>query len=370
MAIRHPLQDILAPVLAPLALAYGGVTLLRRRLTERGVLPSRPPARPCVSVGNISWGGTGKTPVTDWLLDWAEARGLRPAVLTRGYGARPPCRPFPVTSDADPAHSGDEPLMLARRHPRALILADPDRNRAARAALASTDTAPDLFLLDDGFQHISTGRHLDLVLLDADDLSEGPASNWNRVLPAGTWREPAAALNAAGAFLLKAEPAAWPGLLPALRRRLLPFPRPVFAFRLRPRGLRLRGPSARAPHPASTLPGPYLLVSGVGNPDQVRASAEDFMGRPPAEHVIFPDHHDYVRDPDAAGRLRAPGLPVVCTAKDAVKLEALALPALYALEVEADFYAAAYPSGKEGPGFAAWWEAWWTSALSTPASRA
>lgn len=112
--------------------------------------------------------------------------------------------------------------------------------------------------------------------------------------------------------------------------------------------------------PASALPGPYLLTSGVGNPDQVRRSVEEFMGRPPKEHLIFPDHHDYARRPDDARRLAAPGLPVICTAKDAVKLASLNLPALYALEVKADFYAAAWPSGTGGPDFATWWNLWWT----------
>ena len=84
------------------------------------------------------------------------------------------------------------------------------------------------------------------------------------------------------------------------------------------------------------------------------------MGRPPKEHLIFPDHHDYARRPDDARRLAAPGLPVICTAKDAVKLASLNLPALYALEVKADFYAAAWPSGTGGPDFATWWNLWWT----------
>lgn len=371
MARRHPLQNTLAPLLLPLSRVYGGAALLRRRLAERGLPAARFFSRPCVSVGNISWGGTGKTPVTDWLLDWAGARGLRAAVLTRGYGAKAPFRPFPVTADASPAHSGDEPLMLARRHPDALILADPDRNRAARHALNDA-LPPDLFILDDGFQHLSTGRHLDLVLLDPDDLGDdlgdnsgdGPGSGWNRVLPAGTWREPAAALRAADAFLIKLDPAAWPDILPILRRRLAPFPRPLFAFRLSPQGLRAHGHGPLLP--ASAVSGPYLLTSAVGNPDQVRHSAEAFMGRAPEEHLVFPDHHGY-RRPEDARRLSAPGLPVLCTAKDAVKLGSLNLPALYALDVKADFYAAAGPgTDTQAPDFESWWNAWWASAPSLP----
>lgn len=367
MARRHPLQNVLAPLLLPLSLLYGGAALARRRLADHGFPSSRFFFRPCVSVGNISWGGTGKTPVTDWLLDWADARGLRAAVLTRGYGAKAPFRPFPVSADAHPAHSGDEPLMLARRHPGALILADPDRNRAARHALNDAHP-PDLFILDDGFQHLATGRHLDLVLLDADDLGDGPISSWNRVLPAGTWREPAASLHAAGAFVIKLDPAAWEDTLPGLRRRLAPFPRPIFAFYLHPRGLRACGQSSLLP--ADAVPGPYLLTSAVGNPAQVRRSVEAFMGRAPEEHLIFPDHHDYSR-PEDARRLSASGLPVLCTDKDAVKLCALNLPSLYALDVKANFYAAAWPdSDARGPGFEGWWNAWWASAPSLPHARA
>ena len=109
MADRHPLQNAFAPLLIPLSLAYGGAVKARRRMAGWGIPSPYLPPRPCVSVGNISWGGTGKTPVTDWLLDWADARNLRAVVLTRGYGAKAPFRPFPVTADADPAHSGDVP---------------------------------------------------------------------------------------------------------------------------------------------------------------------------------------------------------------------------------------------------------------------
>ena len=86
MAKRHPLQNILAPLLLPLSLLYGLGGSFRRHLARNGTLRQWKPPRPCISVGNISWGGTGKTPVTDWLLSQASKRNLRAAVLTRGYG--------------------------------------------------------------------------------------------------------------------------------------------------------------------------------------------------------------------------------------------------------------------------------------------
>lgn len=388
MAKRHILQDWLAPLLFPLSLLYGEMTVLRRAAKENNPLSGpaffgSPPV-PCVSVGNISWGGTGKTPVTGWLLDWAAARGLRAAVLTRGYGASPPDLPFFVKPDANVRQAGDEPLMLARRYPSAAIVVDPRRKRAAARLFLDAEKGgcrpPDLFILDDGFQHISMGRHLDLVLMDADDFRAGPRSNWNRVIPAGTWREPQSALSRAGAFLVKTTEQEWPGLAEAMVDRLAPCSRPIFAFTLRCRGLLYCSPSAEfasaeesehvspvkrisAPVPDAPLPDgpaePYLLVTGVGNPEQVKETAAAFMGTPPSRVVTFPDHHAYTRS-DAIV-LAACNMPVLCTAKDAVKLSGLGLPRLYALDVEADFFASLNDSSSTAPGiaFSAWWERWW-----------
>ena len=85
MAKRHPLQNILAPLLLPLSVLYGAAGSWKRARAK----VCWKPEHPCIAIGNISWGGTGKTPVTDWLLSWADRKSLRPAVLTRGYGAKP-----------------------------------------------------------------------------------------------------------------------------------------------------------------------------------------------------------------------------------------------------------------------------------------
>lgn len=384
MATRHILQDWLAPLLLPLSFIYGEIAALRRAARENNPVSGpaffgEPPV-PCVSVGNISWGGTGKTPVTGWLLDWAASCGLRAAVLTRGYRAQPPCLPFPVLPDTDVRLGGDEPLMLARRHPDASIMVDPRRARAAERLLLDAEEAgqrpPDLFILDDGFQHVAMGRHLDLVLMDAEDFQPGPRSNWNRVIPAGSWREPQSALAHAGAFLVKTTEEEWPGLAEAMTARLAPYGRPVFAFSLRCRGLLPCSPRAALssssapgaerippPTPETPLPdelsGPYLLVSGVGNPEKVKDTATSFMGAPPARVMRFPDHHAYSRA-DAI-LLSDYDMPIICTAKDAVKLSELGLPRLYALDVEADFFASLSDSSSTAPGipFPAWWGIWW-----------
>ncbi|HJD96526.1 tetraacyldisaccharide 4'-kinase [Mailhella massiliensis] len=360
MAKRHPLQNLLFPLLLPFSMLYGLGGLCRRALARRGTAKSWKPSRPCVSVGNISWGGTGKTPVTDWLLSHAERKGLRAAVLTRGYGARPSCLPLRVETGMDASECGDEPLMLAMRHPGAVVMVDPDRNRAGR--LLERDCPPDLYLLDDGFQHLSTGRDLDLVLLDKDDVRFRPApgrppSNWNRIIPAGSWREPVSALNDAGAFLIKAEPSEWPELVPALKERLRGFPRPVFAFCMEPSGLRPVGGCMDTPLVgASAVKGPYAFLCGIGDPSQALHTVVAFLGRAPEKVLAFPDHHDFSGEAES---LRSLGLPVVCTGKDSVKLASLSLPLpCFSLEVSARFFASL--GGGEDPAadFETWWEAW------------
>lgn len=373
MAKRHPLQDILAPLLLPLSLLYGLGGSLRRRLSRNGVLRQWKPPRPCISVGNISWGGTGKTPVTDWLLSQASKRGLRAAVLTRGYGAHPSSLPLRACSGVPASECGDEPLMLASAHPDAIVMVDPDRNRAGR--FLEEHDPPDFYLLDDGFQHLSTGRDLDIVLLDRDDvplepLSGRPPSNWNRVIPAGSWRERETALDDADVFLIKTVPDDWPALVPALKARLSRRPRPVFAFRMAPVGLRaldVRMTFADGTRygDASAVAGPYAFVCGIGDPSQALRTVTEFFHRPPETMLTFPDHHDFSKE---KATIEAPGLPVVCTGKDAVKLVPLdlAVPA-FSLEVSAEFFAslsaealAGVSSPEPETDFATWWNDWLT----------
>lgn len=272
---------------------------------------------PVVSVGNISWGGTGKTPLVDYLLDHTAQRRLRTAVLTRGYKAAPPELPFPVSNEDDPNQAGDEPLMLARRHPDTLVLVDPKRSRAA--AWAEKNAAPHLLFLDDGMQHLAIERDLDLVLLRPDDMLE----NWNRVLPAGTWREGKKALERADAFLMKADEQTLASLLPVIEKRLKPFNRPFFSFDLKPVGLTKLMPFGKTlPETMPDLGGEaYTFLCGTGNPSQVKQTAEALLKRPPAKELLFLDHHAYTgTDAEKAASF---GLPIVCTAKDAVKLTPL-----------------------------------------------
>jgi tetraacyldisaccharide 4'-kinase len=313
-------------------------------------------------VGNIAWGGSGKTPFVGWLLAWAERRGLKAVVLTRGYKARPGKEPLLVRGDSPPDRAGDEALMLARAFPRADVLAFPDRVRAAR--LAEQRLLPDLMILDDGMQHLAVRRDVDIVLLRPEDLRE----DWNRVIPAGPWREGADSLTCASVFAVKAGDEEFAHLRPLAEARLTGFRRPLFSFTLVPTGLRPLFPGmlfsgkeenadASPLEPERCFGRPYILFSGVGNPAGVATTAVRLLGRPPERHFVFADHHRYsLRDARALLAGASASLPIVCTAKDAVKIAPFAaffgaVP-VWVLETRLEFGPALFTDA----GFVDWWE--------------
>ncbi|EGB14800.1 tetraacyldisaccharide 4'-kinase [Pseudodesulfovibrio mercurii] len=355
------LQRVLYPLLRPFAWVYGGIMRVRAGLYRRGLLPGWEPPALTVSVGNIGWGGTGKTPVADWLLGWAESRSIPVALLTRGYRAKPQHLPYEVKPGALAEEAGDEPLMLARAHDSALVLVDPNRTRAGKSAMRTKK--PELIILDDGFQHMAVRRHVNLVLLRPDDLREG----WNRVIPAGSWREPEAALGRADAFMIKAGPKEFSQLKPRIEERLKRFGKPVFSFRLMPTGVRRVIGGERA---ADFGGAPYLLATGVGDPAQVRATAEGYLGYGPKAHRVFRDHHAYSkRDVEDLVReaARLGCTAILCTPKDAVKLGAMCTDQFWQFDLSLEFG----PSTMgERTTFAAWWDRRYDSFRLRRADRA
>ena len=354
MAKRHPVQNTLAPLLLPLSKLYGAGMAVRRKAYATGRLPAYRTPIPCISVGNISWGGTGKTPLIQWLLGWAAAGGLRAGVLTRGYGAHPQSPPLLVKPDTPVAECGDEALMLATLLPEAAIIVDPKRSRGACLA-ESLRPAPDLLLLDDGFQHMGLARDVNLVLLDNDDLWDDPGpksrdnpgkkGNWNRVIPAGSWREPVTALAAADAFLVKVAPSDQALLRDRLAEKLAGFGKPVFPFQLRIRGLRRLTDDFGGLGPES-VEGDYALLCAVGNPRQVEESAVAFLGRAPVRRVFLPDHHPLSGEFALQDGLN---IPVICTAKDAAKLRGPTRQNFFVLEAQPEFSLAT-----DGQSFVTW----------------
>ncbi len=345
-----PLQKVCYPLLRPLGAGYRVFMAVRRAAYRAGRLRVYQSRVPCVSVGNIGWGGSGKTPVVEWLLQWARDAGLHGVVLSRGYKAVPPRLPYEVTPDSDPREAGDEPLMLARRCPWAIVVVDPVRKRAADWAQKMLD--PDVFVLDDGFQHLAVARDVDIVLLKQDDLVQ----EWERVLPSGSWREGAGALKDAHAFCIKATPEEFAALKPLLMRRLGAHGRPVFGFSLISAGL--VSVNRQPAEEVADLGGrPYALVSGVADPAQVCVSAQQFLGYPPVEQHIFADHHAF--GPDDMRRMARAGVDLVCTPKDAVKLAAQQDVAVWSLMPQTVFHSTL--NTDVGTDFNEWWNKRWAA---------
>ena len=299
----------------PFARLYGALLEARARLYARGRLASRRLPHPTVSVGNITLGGTGKTPVTEWLARRFRFEGRRPAILSRGYGRR--SRGVVVVSEGDgalvdPDRGGDEPVALAGRLPGVPVVVAERRVEAAAAAAA---LGADLFLLDDGYQHLAVRRDVNLLLLDARDPFGG-----GELPPRGRLREPLSALARADAFVFTRIDGGEP---PAAVRRALAAAAPqapVFTARLRADGLRdERGaPIARTALAARRA----IAVCGIAKPAGFAATLAE-LEIAPEETLVFRDHQRY--GPAELARIRraaeAAGASwIVTTEKDAVKL--------------------------------------------------
>ncbi|MCQ4233286.1 tetraacyldisaccharide 4'-kinase [Pseudomonas stutzeri] len=293
-------------LLAPLETLYRAVVERKRRRFLAGQGDSYRAPVPVIVVGNITVGGTGKTPLILWLIEHCRARGLRVGVVSRGYGATPPTLPWRVRADQVASEAGDEPLLIVQRTAVPLMI-DPDRARAVLALLASEPL--DLILSDDGLQHYRLARDLELVLIDA---ARGLGNH--RCLPAGPLREPAERLQTVDAVLCNGAQADAPE---------------GYAFRLQPSALIELHSGDRWPLDHFP-PGQSLhAVAGIGNPQRFFSTLEALHWRP-IPHA-FADHAAY-----SAQQLQfAPELPLVMTEKDAVKCRAFAPPGWSYLQVEA-----------------------------------
>lgn len=304
-------------LLRPLESLYRRVVRRKRAafVEGRGAIYRAPV--PVIVVGNITVGGTGKTPLILWLIQHCRARGLRVGVVSRGYGAKPPSLPWRVLPEQEAAIAGDEPALIVRRTGVPLVI-DPDRGRAVRALLDSESV--DLILCDDGLQHYRLARDLELVLIDA---ARGLGNR--RCLPIGPLREPEERLESVDAVLFNG----------ATHDRS-----DGYAFHLRPAELVQVNSGAR--RPLSYFPPDQGLhaVAGIGNPQRFFATLEALHWRP-ITHP-FADHAQY--GPEQL--TFSPPLPLLMTEKDAVKCRDFAADDWWYLAVDA------VPS----PAFVAWFD--------------
>ncbi len=314
--------------LVPVGWAYGAAMSLRWSLYDTGLWASRAVSPPVVSVGNITLGGTGKSPAVAWVVSQLIEAGRRPAVVSRGYGGEL----AEVTAVGDGAGgvlssppASDEAVMLARMFPSVPVITG--RERPAAALRAVDEFGAEVIVVDDGFQYMALGRDLDLVVLRG----ERPFGN-GRVFPAGALREPPSALRRAGAILLTGDVA--PGTR-AMVERAAPGVA-IFSGLLRPAALTDAG-GRTVGAPGDLKGAAAVAVSGIGNPEGFSRTLEE-VGVCVLAHHAFPDHAAYPRNV-ADGILRSlkeTGADfIVTTEKDIVKMAVLAEePRLRALRVE------------------------------------
>ena len=335
--------------LSALSFFYGLAVRTRNRAFDRGWKKTHRAAVPVVSVGNITTGGTGKTPLVAWLANWFRERGVKVALLSRGYrsleptasrGVHPPGTIESLPDDASDA-GGDEPrrspandekLVLDRLCPGIPHVQQPDR--VAGAKIAVEQHAAQLLILDDGFQHRRLRRDLDIVLIDALN-----PFGYGRLLPRGLLREPLSGLRRADVIVLtradQCTRAEKESILATIRRFVPQCDVAEVAFR--PTGLvNSAGETCRL----ESLHGqPVVAFCGIGNPESFRRTLSgcDVRG-----FRAFPDHHHYSpADLDELGQLAETtgSSAFVATLKDLVKIDRPDLNGrpLWAVQIGAEF---------------------------------
>ncbi len=286
---------VLRALLTPAELLYGAGVSARGKLYDWGVFPAEEFSVPVLSIGNLTVGGTGKTPVAAWFARKILDRGVTPGIVLRGYG-------------------GDETIVHRRLNEGVPVIADPDRARGIREAITNGVGA---VVLDDAFQHRRAGRDADVVLINADAWGGRP-----RLLPAGPWREPLRSARRA-TLIVVTRKIADKSVVEDVRRALAnAAPRvPVVSIHLAPSGLTSTATGQTLPLQA--VQGADLTaIAAIAYPDAFFKQLTELgaIVRP----VSFPDHHAFTAEEARALVARASDSDfVVCTLKDAVKLEAL-----------------------------------------------
>ena len=328
-------------VLTPLAWAYRGGLAVRELAYRRGWLARGRLPCPVVSLGNLTVGGTGKTPAVEMVARWLTDEGRRVVIVSRGYGRRPGA-PVELVSDGGaprlPAErAGDEPLLLARRLPGVAVVVGADRLRAGQWAVANL--RPDVVLLDDGFQQRRLVKDVEIVCLDAR-APWGPGG----LFPRGTLREPRSALTRADLIIVTRADARrnLAGLFGEIRHH--GGSAPCLAADYAVEGL--EDLASGALHLASALAGRGVLAfAGIAAPERLSETLTAH-GANVRDVVAFPDHHAYrPSDLDAVRRrARAMGASLlVTTEKDAVRLRPPGTTGAWA------------PSGQAGEALAPIW---------------
>lgn len=263
MTLSRPRRTVLWPA----SKLFGIGVSVRTRLYASGWLKQKHLVAPVISIGNLSVGGTGKTPLIIWLAEKLLEQGQRVAILTRGYRG---------------TNGSSDEVELMRSRLKNRVVLGVGKNRFAEGHRIESHQAIDVFLLDDGFQHLELARDVDIVLVDASRPMAQP------LLPAGPMREPLSALSRAGIILFtRTENTA--GAKEAIQRLSN---LPVFAASTHLRGFRRIGDDNSLQTTADLGSGPFFAFCGLGNPQAFLGDLQRW-GITPAGHIFFADHHRY-----------------------------------------------------------------------------
>jgi tetraacyldisaccharide 4'-kinase len=289
-------RGAVAWLLWPASLAFGVAAFARRMLYRAGIFGSKHPGVPVVVVGNLTAGGSGKTPLTLWIVGWLREHGWKPGIVSRGFGGSAAAKggqPREANIASDPAEVGDEPILLARRSGCPVWVA-PDRVAACRM-LREKHPECDVIVTDDGLQHYALARDIEICVVDGRGFGNG------FLLPAGPLREPPSRLRSVGAVVTHGA------------EGLSGYP------------MKLEGDSivrildAKDVRPAKSFAGQRVhAVAGIGDPKRFFLQLARF-GLQVVPHP-FPDHHPF----RAADLDFGDAAPVVMTEKDAVKCKRFA----------------------------------------------
>jgi tetraacyldisaccharide 4'-kinase len=306
---RGPAPLLASYLLWPLSMVFAIVAQSRRTLYRIGVLPSQRVNCPVIVVGNITVGGTGKTPFVIWLVEELRAKGFNPAVITRGYGGQAPQWPQHVTPQSDPHQVGDEAVLIATRT-LAVVVAGPDRVADAQLAI---NLGADIVICDDGLQHYRLQRDAEIVLIDAE---RGVGNG--RFLPAGPLREGVSRLSNVSAVVLHQR-----GEIQQAKPIAIKDPVTVSSSLGRVRSVATTEQRALS----SFLNRPVHAVAGIGHPEAfftaLRAAGLEIDAKALPDHAVL-TAADISYD-DAA--------PVLMTEKDAVKCRSFADARCWSVEL-------------------------------------
>ena len=304
-------RGVLAWLLWPASLVFLLGVLLRRALYALRIFKSAHPGIPVIIVGNLTVGGSGKTPLVIWIAEFLKSKGWSPGIVSRGYGAKVE-EPRAATVASDAAEVGDEPIVLSRRS-GCPVWIGPERVRVA-AVLRREEPKVDVLILDDGLQHYAMRRDIEIAVVDARGFGNG------FLLPAGPLREPKWRLRTADAVVAHG------------------FAGKGFAMQLEGETAH-RMTDARERQPLSAFAGQKVhAVAGIGDPNRFFVHLGK-AGLKVLPHP-FPDHHRFTpRDLEFGDQA-----PVMLTEKDAVKLRSVARPHWWVLPV----------SAKLDPAFGQW----------------